>query len=141
MKIVLITVGKTQDREVAAAIADYSARIGHYCTFETIETSDDKLAAVMDRFDRALLLDEKGHEYDSAGFAELLAKQQRAGISSLAFVVGGPYGFTYEIRAKADGSVALSAMTFPHQLVRVIFLEQLYRAFTILRNEKYHHAG
>lgn len=140
MKIAFIQVGKTQDREIGAIAADYAGRISHYSAFETIETTDDKLGSVLERFDRVLLLDEKGPEYDSPGFAELLAKQMNAGASSLAFVAGGPYGFAEEVRALADGTVSLSRMTFPHQLVRVIFLEQLYRAFTILRNERYHHA-
>ena len=139
MKITLITVGKTQDREIAATIADYTLRIAHYSGFETVDTTDDKLAALLEKFDRVFLLDEKGREYSSTDFAGFIQKQLNAGLKSVAFVIGGAYGFSEEVRAKADGMIALSVMTFPHQLVRVIFLEQLYRAFTILGNEKYHH--
>lgn len=139
MKITLISVGKTQDREVAGAIADYTSRISHYTGFETLETTDEKLGTLIEKFDRVFLLDEKGKEYSSVEFSGFLTKQMNAGISSLAFVIGGPFGFSEEVRKVADGSMALSKMTFPHQLVRVIFLEQLYRAFTILKNEKYHH--
>ncbi|HVT75310.1 MAG TPA: 23S rRNA (pseudouridine(1915)-N(3))-methyltransferase RlmH [Candidatus Paceibacterota bacterium] len=143
MKIGLIVVGKTQDKAVAEVIADYSKRIERYSGFELIETTDDKLASRIEKFDRAFLLDEHGREYRSVEFADLVQKQMNAGSKSVAFVVGGPFGFSAEIRAlppvTRGGTIALSKMTFPHDLVRAIFLEQLYRAFTILRNEKYHH--
>jgi 23S rRNA (pseudouridine1915-N3)-methyltransferase len=143
MKISLITIGKTQDKEVAGVIADYSARIARNVGFELVETTDDKLAKALDKFDRAFLLDEKGREYRSVEFADFVNRQMNSGVKSIAFVVGGPFGFSDEVRGHArvtaGGSIALSKMTFPHDLVRAIFLEQLYRAFSILKNEKYHH--
>lgn len=104
-----------------------------------IETSDEKLVKNLEKIDRVFLLDEKGKEYTSMEMSNFIDKQMNAGVKNIAFVVGGPFGFGEEIRALADSSLALSKMTFPHDLVRVIFLEQLYRAFSILRNEKYHH--
>jgi 23S rRNA (pseudouridine1915-N3)-methyltransferase len=143
MKITLITIGKTQDREIAGVIADYAARIGRYVGFEFVETSDEKLVKTLEKFDRVYLLDERGREYRSVEFADFVNKQMNAGVKAVAFVVGGPFGFSVEVcahpKVAAGGGIALSKMTFPHDLVRVIFLEQLYRAFTILKNEKYHH--
>ncbi|HVU06267.1 MAG TPA: 23S rRNA (pseudouridine(1915)-N(3))-methyltransferase RlmH [Candidatus Paceibacterota bacterium] len=139
MKISLVVVGKTQDPNVAALVADYSSRIDRYSGFDIVETTDDKLMKNLEKYDRIFLLDEKGRAYRSVEFADFIQKQLNAGIRSAVFVVGGPFGFSDEVRALADGSIALSSMTFPHDLVRAIFLEQLYRAFTILRNEKYHH--
>lgn len=143
MKISLVAVGKTQDKAVAELAADYSKRISRYTTFELIDTSDEKLAKTLEKFDRIFLLDERGREYRSVEFADLVQKQMNSGVKSIAFVVGGPFGFTPEVRAlsaaRAGTDIALSKMTFPHDLVRAIFLEQLYRAFSILKNEKYHH--
>ena len=140
MKISLVVVGKTQSRELAAVMSDYAARLGHYASFDVVETTEEKLAKALDRFDRVFLLDEHGREYSSVDFSGFIQKQLNAGVGSIAFVIGGPFGFSPDVRALADAEIALSQMTFPHDLVRVIFLEQLYRAFTILKNEKYHHA-
>lgn len=139
MKITLITVGKTQVKELQSSITDYSKRIGHYANFEHVEVTEEKLEKALERCDRVYLLDEIGDQYTSVDFAKFLEKQQNASFQNVAFVVGGPFGFKDEIRKRANSSIALSRMTFPHDLVRVIFLEQLYRAFTILKNEKYHH--
>lgn len=143
MKISLVTVGKTQGKEFAESIADYSKRISRYATFDMVDTSEEKLAKALEKFDRIFLLDEHGKEYGSVEFSGFIEKQLNAGVKSICFVVGGPFGFTDEVRALAQSrsgaSISLSKMTFPHDLVRVIFLEQLYRAFSILRNEKYHH--
>lgn len=143
MKISLITVGKTQTKELQDSVLDYSKRISRYTQFEFVDTTDEKLVKTLEKQDRIFLLDEKGKEYTSIEFSEFLEKQMNAGVKSIAFVVGGPFGFSDEIHALAQSrsgaSIALSKMTFPHDLVRVIFLEQLYRAFTILKNEKYHH--
>lgn len=139
MKIALIVVGKTQTKDLQDSVLDYSKRISRYSGFEMIEASDEKLVKVLDKYDRVFLLDEKGKEYTSMEFSGFIEKQMNAGVKDICFVVGGPFGFTEEVRALADTSLALSKMTFPHDLVRVIFLEQLYRAFTILKNEKYHH--
>jgi 23S rRNA (pseudouridine1915-N3)-methyltransferase len=139
MKISLVVVGKTQGSGIAEAIADYSSRINRYAPFEILDATDEKLAKTLDKFDRVFLLDEHGRAYRSVEFADFLQKQLNAGLKSVAFVVGGPFGFSDEVRALSDGEIALSPMTFPHDLVRAIFTEQLYRAFTILKNEKYHH--
>ncbi len=150
MKISLVAVGKTQNKDIAGVIAEYTGRIGRYANFDFIEIADDakttesKLAKALGKFDRVFLLDERGREYRSVEFADFVQKQMNSGVKSVAFVVGGPFGFTDEIRALASpalggGSIALSKMTFPHDLVRAIFVEQLYRAFSIIRNEKYHH--
>jgi 23S rRNA (pseudouridine1915-N3)-methyltransferase len=139
MKIALVTVGKTNIKELQDSIADYTKRIERYTAFEFIETSEEKLEKALDKFERVYLLDEKGKEYTSMEMSVFIDKQLNMGAKSLAFVVGGPFGFSDVVRALADGTIALSKMTFPHDLVRVIFLEQLYRGFTILKNEKYHH--
>jgi 23S rRNA (pseudouridine1915-N3)-methyltransferase len=146
MKIALVTVGKTQTKDLQDSVLDYTHRISRYSAFEFIETTDEKLAKTLDKFDRVFLLDEKGREYTSMEMSEFINKQMSAGLQNIAFVVGGPFGFSAEIRnhprvlaSGANSTIALSKLTFPHDLVRVIFLEQLYRAFTILKNEKYHH--
>ncbi len=139
MKITLVVVGKTQSRELAAVMTEYTGRLSHYASFEITETSEDKLAKTLEKYDRIVLLDEHGREYSSVEFAGFIDKQLSTGLRLLAFVIGGPFGFTPEVRALSDGQIALSRLTFPHDLVRVIFLEQLYRAFTIIKHEKYHH--
>lgn len=139
MKIALITVGKTNAKELQETIADYAKRINRYSPFEFIETSDEKLEKNLEKFERVFLLDEKGREYTSVEMSEFVEKQMNMGLKNIVFVVGGPFGFPQPVRDMADDTIALSKMTFPHDLVRVIFLEQLYRAFTILKNEKYHH--
>lgn len=139
MKIALVTIGKTNIKELQESIRDYSGRIGRYSPFEFVETADDKLEKTLEKFERVYLLDEKGREYTSMELSQFIEKQLNMSPKSIAFVVGGPFGFTQAVRDIADGTIALSKMTFPHDLVRVIFLEQLYRAFTILKNEKYHH--
>lgn len=143
MKISLITVGKTQTKELQDSVLDYSERISRYTQFEFVDTTDEKLVKTLEKQDRIFLLDEKGKEYTSMEFSGFVEKQMNAGVKNVAFVVGGPFGFSEEVRtlaqSRSGASIALSKMTFPHDLVRVIFLEQLYRAFTILKNEKYHH--
>jgi len=139
MKISLVTVGKTATRDLQDSVLEYTKRISRYTTFEFIETTDNKLEKNLEKFDRVFLLDEKGREYTSVELSGLLEKQLNAGLKSVAFVIGGPFGFSDKVRELADDQIALSKMTFPHDLVRVIFLEQLYRAFSILKNEKYHH--
>ena len=137
MKISLVVVGKTQGFQ--EAVSEYSKRVSRYAQFELVDTVEEKLAKTLDKFDRVFLLDEHGKEFTSVEFSGFMEKQLNAGVKSIAFAVGGPFGFSDEVRALADSSLALSKMTFPHDLVRVVFLEQLYRAFSIIRNEKYHH--
>lgn len=139
MKISLVTVGKTEGGELRDAIAEYQRRLSRYATFDIVETTDEKLEKTLEKYDRVFLLDDKGKEYSSMEFSAFLDKQMGGGFKAIAFVVGGPFGFGEAVRAQAHGLVSLSRMTFTHQFVRAIFLEQLYRAFTILRNEKYHH--
>jgi len=86
-----------------------------------------------------ILLDERGKEFTSVAFADELQKKMNAGIKQLTFVIGGPYGFSKEVYDRANGKLSLSKLTFSHQMIRLFFVEQLYRAFTILRNEPYHH--
>lgn len=156
MKTRLLIVGKTNVPWVKEGESLYLSRIIHYIPFETLVISDvknqgaltpDQLReleseAILKRIssrDEVILLDEKGKHYTSAEFSLLIGKKQNRGDRALTFVVGGAFGFGEAVYRRADGLIALSKMTFPHQLVRVIFLEQLYRALTILKGEKYHH--
>ena len=139
MKISLVVVGATQSKELRESISDYTKRLSHYAQFDIVDTSEEKLAKTLEKFDRVFLLDEHGREHTSVEFSKFIEKQLNAGLQSIAFAIGGPFGFAPEVRELADAEIALSKMTFPHDLVRLVFLEQLYRAFTILRNEKYHH--
>jgi len=157
MKITLLLTGKTDVQPVKELMDEYSKRIGHYTNFEVITVPDikniknlsieqyrQKEAELQKKYlaksDFVILLDENGKEYTSEKFAQFLEHKIQIGIKNPMFVVGGAFGFTEEIRKLAEQSVSLSKMTFPHQLVRLIFLEQLYRAFTIIRKEKYHHS-
>ena len=135
---------------------DYTKRLGFYISFELevipdiknakslSETQQKKMEGeeILKRTSSAdvlILLDEKGKTYTSEGFSEFLQKKMNSGLKNLVFVIGGPYGFSEEIYQRANGKISLSSMTFSHQMVRLFFIEQLYRAFTILRNEPYHH--
>ena len=140
MKISLITVGPARAAEVSEAIVDYEKRLGHYTDFESVQTSEEKLPKLLDAYDRVFLLDETGASYTSKSFASFMEKQLNAGLQRIAFVIGGAFGFSPAARERADSLISLSSLTFPHRLVPLIFLEQLYRAFTIIRNEKYHHS-
>ena len=156
MQIDLIVVGKTDMREVESLVAMYSKRINFYCKFSMTILPDVKntknlsikqqrtaegeaiLRQITDG-DYVMLLDEKGEEFRSLDFAQWLQKRLNSGIRRLVLVIGGPYGFSEEVYARANGKLSLSKMTFSHQIVRAIFTEQLYRAFAILNNEPYHH--
>ncbi|MBR4739235.1 MAG: 23S rRNA (pseudouridine(1915)-N(3))-methyltransferase RlmH [Bacteroidales bacterium] len=157
MNIKLIVVSKTDVPYLQAGIDEYVARLKHYCDFELVvipalknlgkaspdevkEREGQLIQKQLERVDQVVLLDEHGREYTSVGFSEFLQKQMNAGTRTLAFVIGGAYGFSPAVFAAAHGKVSLSQMTFNHQMVRLFFLEQLYRAFTILRHEKYHNA-
>lgn len=146
MKIRLIVFGETNVKPVAEIFSLYTERIQHYYSFETLtlkasNASDegDWLLKKIESNSFLILLDEKGKEYTSAEFAAQLNKWLQTGRKQLNFVIGGAYGFSTKVYEKADAKVALSKMTMPHQLVRAVFAEQLYRACTILKNEKYHH--
>jgi len=156
MRIRLIQLGKNQDAFIEDGIAFFQKKLKHYCTFEIVVLSGLKQASKLSQeeikkqegelllktFDPkslVCLLDERGKKYDSIQFARQLDAWALAGRSQLDFVIGGAFGFSDAVYQRADVQLSLSEMTFSHQLIRLIFLEQLYRGFTILRNEPYHH--
>ena len=156
MTIKLIAIGKTDNRELQKLIDDYHKRLGFYIKFEfeiipdikkaknlTEDQQKQKEGALilgkLNATDVLILLDENGKQMDSVTFADYLQKHMNSGIKQLVFAIGGPYGFSSEVYEKAQGKLSLSKMTFSHQMVRLFVIEQLYRAFTILRNEPYHH--
>lgn len=156
MKINLILVGKTNSKTYESIIDDYSERVKHYTPFDvtvipelknTKSLSQDQqktlegeqiLRQVQDS-DYVVLLDEHGQELRSIEFATWIGKKQQAVSRRLVFIIGGPYGFFPAVYQRANEKLSLSKMTFSHQMVRMIFIEQLYRAFTILKGEQYHH--
>ncbi|MCK9203824.1 MAG: 23S rRNA (pseudouridine(1915)-N(3))-methyltransferase RlmH [Bacteroidales bacterium] len=156
MKITLIAVGKTEETWLRAGIREYEMRIRHYLPFSILEISSLKNAGSLSQTeqnsreaelilrqlapgDTLVLLDEQGAAMRSVEFAAFLNKQFSTGGKNLVFVVGGPFGFDPEIKKKARFILSLSKMTFSHQMVRLFFTEQLYRALTILKGESYHH--
>ncbi|WP_026969356.1 23S rRNA (pseudouridine(1915)-N(3))-methyltransferase RlmH [Algoriphagus terrigena] len=156
MTIKLIVVGKTDNKAIIALIEEYSKRLNFYIKFELEIIPDLKntksLSEVLQKekegelimknviaSDDLILLDERGKSYSSMEFSEYLQKKMNAGLKQLIFVIGGPYGFSDEVYARANGKLSISKMTFSHQMIRPFFIEQLYRGFTILRNEPYHH--
>ncbi|MGB4206211.1 MAG: 23S rRNA (pseudouridine(1915)-N(3))-methyltransferase RlmH [Bacteroidales bacterium] len=156
MKIILLNTGKTEEKHIAEALDIYSKRLKHYCSFEIIAvnpgTGSGKLApAQLKQYETELLvkklkpddfvvlLDEKGRQFRSVEFAGWINEHQIRRIKRMVFITGGAYGFHETMYKRANEKISLSNMTFPHQLVRLIFIEQLYRAFTIIRNEPYHH--
>lgn len=156
MTIKLLTIGKTDDGQLQSLIDTYVGRLGHYNKFEFDVIPDLKKTKSLDveqqksregkliltrvnTSDFLVLLDEKGKPFTSEGFSEYIQKRLNSGMKQLIFVVGGPYGFSEEVYNRADSTISLSKMTFSHQMVRLFFVEQLYRAFTILKNEPYHH--
>lgn len=149
MKILIIAVGKEKDFAAYDVVADYSTRIGHYVPIEWqyIPASDsaEEGSRIIKLFDAqgsgsyVVALDEKGKEHTSADFSQFIQSRMNEGLRSLVFVIGGSYGLNEEVRSRARYSLALSQLTFPHQLVRLILAEQIYRACTILKGEKYHH--
>ena len=156
MKIKLIAIGKTDRQDLQKMTEEYRKRIGHYCPFEFEIIPDLKKAKkasemeqkkmegseILKRLspsDHLVLLDERGKELTSVDFSKYIQKKMNSGMRNLVFVIGGPYGFCDEIYNRANERISLSKMTFSHQMVRLFFTEQLYRAFTIIRNEPYHH--
>ena len=137
VKTSLILIGKTTDKAYAPIMNDYASRIGHYMPFEVNVVSDVSHVQVAPS-DFIVLLDERGKEMSSNALASWLEKRRALG-RHLVFIIGGAYGFSDELYARADEMLSLSLMTFPHQLARLIFIEQLYRACTIIRGEGYHH--
>ena len=156
MKITLLAIGKTDDKNLQTLTAAYSKRLKYYVSFsfeiipdiKNSKNLSEKLQKqaegqeILKRLqpsDNLILLDENGKQFSSVGFSQFLQKKMNSGLKNLVFVIGGPYGFSDEIYERANTKISLSKMTFSHQMVRVFFVEQLYRGFTILRNEPYHH--
>ena len=156
MNIDLLVVGKTDSAEIQSRVATYLKRLNFYTRVTLVTLPDLKntrnISAesqkrqegelLMRQFadgDYVVLLDEKGAEMRSVEFSMWLQKRMNSGVRRLCFVIGGPYGFSKTVYDRADESISLSRMTFSHQIIRAIFAEQLYRAFTIIRNEPYHH--
>jgi 23S rRNA (pseudouridine1915-N3)-methyltransferase len=155
MKVTLFLTGKTGMAFVEEGMALYSRRLSNYCRFSTSilpavknaatlspgllkQREGEEILKAMALNDYNVLLDENGRESDSMGFASFMQARMNQGTGSIAFFIGGAWGFDERVKEEADALLSLSKMTFSHQIVRVIFLEQLYRAFSILRNEPYH---
>ena len=156
MKITLIAIGKTEDKYLIEGIDKYLNRLKHYINFNMVIIPDVKntknlteaqqktkeaelILKQLNNSDVVVLLDEKGKKYTSVQYSQYINKQMVGSVQNLVFIIGGPYGFDESIYKRANSSISLSDMTFSHQMVRLFFVEQLYRAFTILKNEPYHH--
>ena len=156
MKITFLLTGKTKKGFIDDGIKIYAERIKHYVPFSIVEIPDAKLPSkagetvikekeggliikALSPSDAVILLDERGKLMSSVEFSDFIKEKSVGSVKNLFFVAGGAYGFSKRIYDRANGMISLSKMTFSHQIVRIIFLEQLYRAFTIIRNEPYHH--
>ena len=156
MNIRLLAIGKTDNKNLQILIDEYTKRLSFYIKFDLEVIPDIKnvknlsenqqkekegelILSKLSATDQLILLDENGKSFSSVGFSDYLQKKMNAGIKTLVFVIGGPYGFSEEVYQKSQGKISLSEMTFSHQMVRLFFIEQLYRGFTILKNEPYHH--
>jgi 23S rRNA (pseudouridine1915-N3)-methyltransferase len=157
MKIKLIAIGKTDSKDLQPLIEEYSKRLSFYVSFnfeiipdiknaKNLSKKQQKIAEGnellkrIEKSDTIIILDEKGKTFSSVEFSVFLQKKMNSGLKNLIFIIGGPYGFSEEIYQRANTKISLSTMTFSHQMVRLFFIEQLYRGFTILRNEPYHHS-
>lgn len=156
MKFILLMIGKTTSNSLIQLEDEYKRRLTHYTSFEStvipdiknaknLSTSEikereaDLMFKQIDASDEIILLDDKGKEFTSSGFSQFVEKKMMSSTKRVVFIIGGAYGFSDRIYQRANGRLSLSKMTFSHQMVRTIFLEQLYRAFTILKGEPYHH--
>jgi len=156
MKITFITVGKTEEAYLKDGIEKYVKRLKHYTRLIIVEIDELKntkaltpdqqkakeaelILKKISPLDHVILLDENGTELSSQQFAAYVNKKALGSVSNVVFVVGGPYGFDQSVYERANDKISLSAMTFSHQMVRLFFVEQLYRAFTIIKGEPYHH--
>ncbi|GLB53757.1 ribosomal RNA large subunit methyltransferase H [Neptunitalea chrysea] len=156
MNIKILAIGKTDSRELQELIDIYTKRLNFYVKFQIDiipdiknsknlseaqqkEKEGDEILKRLQPTDLLVLLDEKGKNFTSVQFADYLQKKMNAGTKQLVFVIGGPYGFSEQVYKQAQGKISLSLMTFSHQMVRLFITEQIYRGFTILRNEPYHH--
>jgi 23S rRNA (pseudouridine1915-N3)-methyltransferase len=156
MNIKLLAIGKTDNKALQTLIDDYIKRLSFYIKFDLEiipdiknvknlsesqqkEKEGESILAKLSPTDQLILLDENGRTFSSITLSEELQKKMNSGVKTLVFVIGGPYGFSDEVYKKAQGKISLSLLTFSHQMVRLFFIEQLYRGFTILKNEPYHH--
>ncbi len=156
MKTVLLAIGKTDSAYIQTGITDYVGRLSHYIPFDFLTLPDVKnvknmteeqqkvaegklILQQVENSDLLILLDEGGKMFTSREFAQYFVKTTLSGVRRAIFVIGGPYGFSQEVYSRANAKVSLSPMTFSHQMVRLIFIEQLYRAQTIIKGEPYHH--
>ena len=156
MKIVFLSIGKTNEKYLIEGISFYQNRLKHYTSFEMIEIPNIKKSKNLTKLelmkkegdlilkniqnsDHLVLLDEKGKEYNSIQFSKKIQNLMLSGKKRIVFVIGGSYGFSKYVYARANEKISLSKMTFSHQMVRLFFLEQLYRGYSILNNEPYHH--
>ena len=156
MKIKLLAIGKTDNKNLIALIDEYQNRLKHYIKFEMEIIPDIKnvknlseikqkekegelILSKLQNTDQLVLLDDKGNDFTSIQFSQYLQKKMNSGIKQLVLVIGGPYGFSKAVYKKSFGKISLSKMTFSHQIIRLFVVEQLYRGFTILKNEPYHH--
>ncbi len=156
MKIKLLAIGKTDNKNLILLIEEYQNRLKHYVKFELEIIADIKNAknlseiqqkekegelilSKLQNTDQLVLLDDKGNDFTSIQFSQYLQKKMNSGIKQLVLVIGGPYGFSKAVYKKSFGKISLSKMTFSHQMIRLFVVEQLYRGFTILKNEPYHH--
>ncbi len=156
MKILLMVVGKTSTPYIASAVEEYVKRVNRYVPLEIVTIPDQRssralteeiqkqregtaILATLQGGDHVVLLDERGRELTSREFAAEIDRRMVQGLKRLVYVVGGPYGFSEEVYRRADSKLSLSRMTFTHEMVRLFFTEQIYRAMTILRGEPYHH--
>ncbi len=156
MRITLICIGKTDESFVIVGIENYIKRLKHYITFTlsiipdiknvknlTVDQQKSKegelILKQIGNTDYLVLLDERGKEFSSIGFSQYLEEKMIRSVNNLVFVIGGPYGFSTNVYERANQQMSLSKLTFSHQMVRLFFIEQVYRAFTIMRGEPYHH--
>ncbi len=156
MQIKLIAIGKTDDKQLIQLIEHYQKRLKHYIKFQIEIIPDIKnvknlsekqqkekegelILKKIASTDALVLLDENGKQFTSVGFSDYLQKKMNTGIKQLVFVIGGPYGFSEAVYQKSKEKISLSKMTFSHQMIRLFMVEQIYRGFTILKNEPYHH--
>jgi 23S rRNA (pseudouridine1915-N3)-methyltransferase len=155
MRIKFIVNGKTEDAYLLEGIAIYEKRLKHYCAYEQIiipavkantlspeqmkVKEGELILKQLENSDFLVLLDERGKQFTSLDFAGFIEKQQVASVKTMVFLVGGPFGFSDEVYKRANLKMSISKMTFSHQMIRLLFIEQLYRAYTIIKGEKYHH--
>ena len=156
MKIKLLAIGKTDNKHLIQLIEEYQNRLKHYIKFELevipdiknvknlseVQQKEKEGALILSKLqntDDLVLLDNKGKHFTSIEFSQYLQKKMNSGIKQLVLVIGGPYGFSDTVYKKAIAKISLSKMTFSHQMIRLFTVEQIYRAFTILKNEPYHH--